>query len=112
MKRVFALFLTLVLTLGCFTGCKNDPTDSSTGSTESTGIKDEASQLTVNPNGLALEENGIIYESLAQKAVVKTALAYLARGTRIQYADSRLNVNAAQPITYRWQVGTRLSPEE
>ena len=112
MKRLFTLLLTLSLLLGCFTGCTADPTDSSTGATESTGAKDETSNLTVNPNGLALEENGIVYESLAQKAVVKTALAYLARGTRIQYADSRFNPNSAQPITYRWQVGTRLSPEE
>jgi len=113
MKRFFALFLVLVLTLGCFAGCRKAPaTDATAAATESTDTNAPADVLTVNPNGLALEENGIVYESLAQKAVVKTALAYLARGTRIQYADSRLNVNAIQPVTYRWQVGTRLSPEE
>jgi len=110
MKRFFALFLALVLILGCFTGCKGDPTDN----TQATG-GDAAQVLTVNPNALALEEDGVVYESLAQKAVVKTALAYLARNTRIQYDDSRLNVNnapAADSTLYRWQYKVRQHPED
>ena len=100
MKR--SILLVALLMLGCFSGCK--------------GVSDPADKtLTVNPDGLALEENGIVYESLAQKAVIKTALAYLARGTRIQYADTRLNVNSAPSnagTLYRWQAGVRKSPEE
>lgn len=120
MKRLSALLLALVLTLGCFSGCKKE----TAGSASTTGAAQvptapqnntppaDPNALTVNPQGLSLEENGIVYESLAQKAIVKTALAYLARGTRVQYADTRLNVNSISPITYRWQTGARTSPEE
>ena len=100
MKRAISLLLTMILLMGCFAGCAKAPV-----STE---------PLTENPNGLALEENGIVYESLAQKAVVKTALAYFARGARIQYDDTRLNVTdapAADGTLYRWQAGVRNSPE-
>ena len=102
MKRFFALLFILALTVGWFSGCNKDSADN-------------AQDLTVNPNGLSLEEDGIVYESLAQKAVVKTALAYLARGARIQYDDTRLNVKqapAADGVLYRWQSGVRKSPEE
>jgi len=101
MKRVLSLLLTLVLMLSCFPGCDKKPI-----STE---------PLTENPNGLALEDGGIVYESLAQKAVVKTALAFLARGSRIQYDDTRLNVKdapAADGTLYRWQAGVRNAPED
>lgn len=104
MKRLLLIFSVLALILSCFSGCEKPPAD--TPPTDSAGV------LTVNPNGLSLEENGIVYESLAQKAIVKTALAYLARGTRVQYADVRLNVNSITPVTYRWQTGVRTSPEE
>lgn len=100
MKRVISLLMTMILLMGCFAGCAKAPV-----STE---------PLTENPNGLALEENGIVYETLAQKAVVKTALAYFARGARIQYDDTRLNVSgapAADGTLYRWQAGVRNSPE-
>ncbi len=102
MKRFFALLFILALTVGWFTGCNKDSADN-------------AQDLTVNPDGLSLEENGIVYESLAQKAVVKTALAYLARGDRAQYDDTRLNVReapATDGVLYRWQSGVRKSPEE
>ena len=102
MKRLFSALLAVLLLISCFAGCKKTDTD-------------DVPELTVNPNGLALEENGIVYESLAQKAVVKTALAYLARGARIQYDDTRLNVKqapAADGVLYRWQSGVRKSPEE
>ena len=102
MKKILAFLLALILTFGCLAGCEK----------KDTGNTATESVLTENPNGLSLEENGIVYESLAQKAVVKTALAYLARGTRVQYADTRLNVNSITPITYRWQTGVRTSPEE
>lgn len=107
MKRLLSAILALLLLLSCFTGCKGDPTptDSTQGNTEN------AEALTENPNAFALEENGVVYESLAQKAVVKTALAYLARSTRIQYDDVRFNPTSA-PVEYRWQYSVRLSPEE
>lgn len=104
MKRLLPTLLALLSLMGCVSGCKGEDKPA-----------DNTVPITVNPNGLALEENGIVYESLAQKAVVKTALAYLARGTRIQYADTRLNVSTAPQtagVLYRWQAGVRLSPEE
>ena len=109
MKRILSAILALILLLGCFAGCtkKTDDPQDSTGSTEST--------VTVNPDALSLEEDGVVYESLAQKAVVKTALAYLARNTRIQYDDSRLNPKGAPEsdgVLYRWQSAVRKSPEE
>lgn len=55
----------------------------------------------------------IEYESLAQQAVVETALAYLARGSRIQYADTRLATGDLVPsqVRYRWERGQK-SPED
>ena len=111
MKRFLSAILALILLVGCLASCSKtpantDPTDGS-GSTEAT--------VTVNPDGLALEEDGVVYASLAQKAVVKTALAYLARNTRIQYDDSRMNPKGAPESSgtlYRWQSGVRKSPEE
>ncbi len=90
MKKLFSLILALILVMSVFAGCKKEPVATKTG--------------------LELEENGIVYESLAQKAVVKTALAYLARGNRIQYDDSRMTGNGT-PALYRWQNGVRQSPE-
>ena len=112
MKRFFAFFLALVLILGCLSGCKDS---SDPGSTESTNAAATEIPVTTNPDGLSLEEDGIVYESLAQKAVVKTALAYLARSTRIQYDDTNMLVNSstasADPV-YRWQYKTRQNPED
>lgn len=108
MKRLLSGILATILLLGCLPGCSKTPAD-----TEPTDGEDAI--FTVNPNGLSLEEDGITYESLAQKAVVKTALAYLARGFRIQYDDSRLNPKGAPEssgVLYRWQSGVRKSPEE
>ena len=99
MKRLIALLLALILALSCFAGCKKEPEPQP--STEAT--------VPVEP-GLELEENGIVYESLAQKAVIKTALAYLARRTRIQYDDTRLT-GTGTPVMYRWQHGVRQYPE-
>jgi len=113
MKRLFSACLALVLLLGCFAGCKKN-----SASTENTGAAPTDANQGNNspaPDGLSLEENGVVYESLAQKAVVKTALAYLARGTRIQYDDTRLNSKGAPSSSgtlYRWQSGVRKSPEE
>lgn len=97
MKRLLAFLLTLILLTGSFAGCKENPV--------ATNPTDSAQEISLQ------DPNGVEYESLAQKAVVKTALAYLARGTRIQYDDSRLTENNATPL-YRWQHGLRLSPEE
>jgi len=107
MKQIFILCLALILTLGCFAGCRKPvvPAPQNTDASGPDGI------YTVNPNGLALEENGIVYESLAQKAVVKTALAYLARGKRIQYEDTAFNPSGRE-AEYLYQYGVRLSPEE
>lgn len=97
MKKLFLMFLAFALVMSIFAGCKKEPAPSQ---------PTEPDMKT----GLELEENGIIYESLAQKAVVKTALAYLARGSRIQYDDSRLTAPGT-PALYRWQYGVRESPE-
>ena len=100
MKKVLSLLLALILVLSCFAGCKKEPVETQP-STEAT--------VPVEP-GMELEENGIVYESLAQKAVIKTALAYLARRTRIQYDDTRLT-GSGTPVMYRWQHGFRQYPE-
>jgi len=112
MKRILILGLAFILLLTSFSGCKRTPADS-TQATQSAG--DTTPIPPVNPNGLSLEENGIVYDSLAQKAVVKTALAYWARDYRAQYDDTRLNVkNApkAEKVLYRWQSGVRQNPED
>ena len=100
MKRLLTFALALVLVLGSFSGCGKTPTETEPSTQET---------IPVEP-GLELEENGVVYDSLAQKAVVKTALAYLARGTRIQYDDTRLT-GSGTPVMYRWQHGVRQYPE-
>lgn len=120
MKRTLSAILVIVLLLGCFAGCKKDGGTEASGSVPTTGTPAGTTPSGGNtpaptPDGLSLEENGVVYESLAQKAVVKTALAYLARGTRIQYDDTRLNPKSAPGSSgtlYRWQSGVRKSPEE
>lgn len=99
MKRLLALALTLVLMLGSFSGCRKEPEETQ-----------PTTEPTVVEPGMELEENGIVYESLAQKAVMKTALAYLARGSRIQYDNTQLT-DVGTPVLYRWQQGVRLCPE-
>lgn len=128
MKKALAFLLALVLTLGCFAGCKKTdtaptnttPTSTTEPTTETEPEEQEEPEepdtvSVANPNGLLLEENGITYESLAQKAVVKTALAYWYRGDRAQYDDTRLAAKGA-PTTngtlYRWQSGVRKNPED
>ncbi len=100
MNRIFSLILALLLILGSFSGCKKAPVETQPSTEETVPVE----------SGLELEENGVVYDSLAQKAVVKTALAYLARGTRIQYDDTNMLTKGA-PIMYRWQAGTRPYPE-
>ena len=73
MKKFFSLILAMVLAFSCFAGCSKAPETTE----PSTEMNTEATVPVVS--GLELEENGIVYKSLAQKAVVKTALAYLAR---------------------------------
>ena len=94
MKQIVSMLLVFILVLSLFAGCRNLPDPEPT-----------------EPQISLEDPNGVVYESLAQKAVVYTALAYLARGTRIQYADTRFN-NYDAPALYRWQHGVRLSPEE
>ena len=98
MKKILSLLLAVILTLSCFAGCKKEPVETQ-----------PSTEPTVEP-GLELEEDGVVYESLAQKAVIKTALAYLARRTRIQYADTNMCTTGA-PTLYRWQAGARQYPE-
>lgn len=99
MKRIVTLLLAVILMLSTFSGCGKTPEETQPAETVAT----------VEP-GLELEEDGIVYESLAQKAVIKTALAYLARRTRIQYADTNMLTSGA-PTMYRWQAGMRQHPE-
>lgn len=96
MKRFFTPFLVLLILTGCFTGCKQPaplPPAETTAPTE-------APPLTVDPR----------FESLEQEAVVKTALAFLARGQYIQYDDTRFSPDS-EPVVYRWEVGLK-SPED
>lgn len=98
--RIISLVLTLVVLLGCFAGCGEiQSTDSTNGS---------SAPSTSQPNNGNVE-----IDPVAREAVIKTALAYLARGTRIQYDDSRMY--SSQPsnaeVLYRWQHSVRLSPE-
>ena len=91
MKKFFAVFLIALMLLEILAGCSLNPT-TTTAPTESTS----------EDNQWELEG----FESAEHQALVKTALAYLARGNRIQYD--------AQPMVStltRWQEGKR-SPED
>lgn len=102
MKRSIAFCLVMVLLLGSFYGCGKEP--EATEPTEPANVDSKY--------GISLvDANEVVYESVAQMAVVKTALAYLARGTRIQYDDTNMNI-AGATTQYRWQHGVRLYPEE
>lgn len=72
--------------------------------------KDEAPKTPEEPKDNLIK---IEYESPAQQAVVETALAYLARGSRIQYADTRLVTGdfISSDVRYRWEKGKN-SPED
>ena len=58
-------------------------------------------------------ERKSLYASKEVQAVVETALAYLGRGSRIQYADTTLSTNKDVNVMlrYRWQTGKH-SPED
>ncbi len=92
MKRILSLLLVTVMVLACFSGC---------GTTE---------EKPAVPDTPQTPDDTIQYESPEQEAVVKTALAFLARGDRIQYDDTRLSPNS-QPVEYRWQHSLK-SPED
>ncbi len=113
MKRISSSLLALILLLGCFAGCSNKPDTESTSQPTQSAEPSAPTGGSTNalPEISLTDSNGVVYTSLEQKAVVKTALAYLARGRRIQYDDSRLNGNSS-PHEYRWQHGVRTSPEE
>ena len=92
MKRVLLSVLIIAVLLICFGGCsakEEKPTAPTTPEAPVTTIK---------------------YEFPEQEAVVKTALAFLARGNRIQYDDTRFSPNS-QPVEYRWQYNLK-SPED
>ena len=86
-----------------------------TTTTTTTTKKTTTTTTTVKPSDPIVSEKPTKagYESLAQQAVVETALAYLARGSRIQYADTRLATGEIVPATvhYRWERGQN-SPED
>lgn len=103
MKKCFAVFLIAIMLLEMLSGCSTSPVDP-TGSAP-TG----ASQETTTPTDPTEEDNQWLlegFESPEHQAVIKTALTYLARGSRIQYDDTRMVGNL-----YRWQDGT-YAPEE
>ena len=91
MKRILSFVLSGILMSACFCGCNKQEEPPATPSTVET-------------------PTGIQYESAEQEAVVKTALAFLARGNRIQYDDTRFSSDS-MPIEYRWQHGVK-SPED
>ena len=91
MKRTLSFALTIFLLLGCLCGCS---------------AQEQPPVVPPTPE----TPSGIQYESPEQEAVVKTALAFLARGNRIQYDDTRFSSDS-MPIEYRWQHGIK-SPED
>lgn len=96
MKKIISLVLCFAVMLCTVVGCGN---------------KQETTPTTApQPQDSFIK---IEYESLAQQAVVETALGYLARSSRIQYADTRLATGDIVPsdVRYRWQKGVN-SPED
>ncbi len=92
MKRIAALVLIVTVLLTCLCACS------------------PAEQPKTDTPPAAETPAGVVYESPEQEAVVKTALAFLARSSRIQYDDSRFSQNST-PVEYRWQHSKR-SPED
>lgn len=88
MKQILSAVLAAVLLLSCLAGCSNVPEEQ---------IPDEPTYESR-------------FGSPEQDAIVYTALAYLARGSRIQYDDTRFS-QTANPAIYRWQCGKK-SPED
>jgi len=98
MKGFFACLLAVCLLL---TGCGRAELPAPTGPTNVTDPTEPSlPPLTVDTR----------FESLAQEAVVKTALAFLDRGNRIQYDDTRFSALADQVVN-RWEVGLK-APED
>lgn len=131
MKRIFATGLAILLLLGCLTGCQSTPdtpSDETQNSTSDTlpGESQNSTSETLSGEsqnstsdilpGESLNSKADLsdyesrYGSPEQDALVSTALAYLARGSRIQYDDTRLFTRGSFWM-YRWQVGEK-SPEE
>lgn len=98
MNRIFAFLLAICLLL---TGCGGVERPDSTDPTVFTDPTEPSlPPLIVDPR----------FETLAQEAVVKTALAFLDRGNRIQYDDTRFSALADQVVN-RWEVGLK-TPED
>lgn len=92
MKRLTALFLALIMTLGVFAACgksekENKPTEPTT------------------------EETGRTYDSPIIEALVATAEAYLARKSYLQYDQARMIAGDATPTTFRRDI-FKNSPED
>lgn len=98
MKRIILVLLVAVITLSCLSACKNKSTEP----TEPTAATEPTEPTVPYVDTLA----HITFDSPEQEAVVKTALCYLDRGSRIQYDDTRFSSKSA-PVVYRWQVGER-----
>lgn len=97
MKRIASFALALFLLLG-FAGCQKRIVPTPTEPTE-----------TIAPTEPVLPPVPK-FDTPEQEAVVATALAFLNRGKRIQYDDTRLS-SATNLIVYRWEVGTK-TPED
>lgn len=105
MKRIMTVGLAILLLFGCLAGCQNTP-DVPTDETQSTTTDTIPTESQDSMADLSDYESR--YGSPEQDALISTALAYLARGSRIQYDDTRFS--PSQP-NYRWQVGKK-TPEE
>jgi len=108
MKRFFAVTLVVFLLLGCFAGCKKESPPAPATPTASTQPTAPVTQQTPTAPAQPALEVDPRFESLAQEAVVKTALAFLDRGKYIQYDDTRFNSSVQ---VYRWEVGIK-APED
>ena len=104
MKQLVAMLLALIALVGCFVGCAQTQPDVE-ATTPSSSVPTPSSKPEVKP---------VEIDPLWREAVTQTALAYLARGNRIQYDDTRLNSDShpTEPVLYRWQSCVRTSPEE
>lgn len=99
MKKLLAILIVTMLFLEMLAGCSTTPVDPVTSAPTGT------SQETTAPTDPIEEDNQWLlegFESAEQQALIKTALAYLARGSRIQYDDTRMVGNL-----YRWEHSKR-----